>query len=88
MSCEYPDKIVLAYVQSKDTDYLLITLALYDPANQQWLDMMRDKDLLSHINVVSWHHLPSVPEGFELFNCLKSHQYRTIYKNAVKDNSQ
>jgi len=68
-------------VQSKDKDYILITLAIYDIDSKKWIDMMRDEP--EFLDVVQWQEIDDVKQPYKLFNSLKSHKYREIYKNCV-----
>jgi len=79
-----PENIVLAYVQSKEKDTLYVTLALYSK-DGIWIDMMRDKDLKTKIDVVCWIDIPQPPDPYRFATSLKMHHYRTIYHNNVLD---
>ncbi len=77
--------MVLAYVESKDNDFVLITLALYDTESDKWIDMMREKDNQTNISVVQWMDIPEVNIPWKWFTSFKMHKYREIYINNVSD---
>lgn len=76
-------KMVLAYVHSRELDYLLITLAIYDIESERWLDMMRDEKEESNLNVAYWVDIKDVELPYKNYTSMKMHRYREIYLRNV-----
>ena len=81
MNTNLPDneEIVLAYIETFDRGFCLVTLALYDREEHKWIDMLRDKGNQTELNVVAWEWIKEPPMPYKWYTSPKMHHYRDIY---------